>query len=155
MRPSLVVSLDTKKEKQNGDSSYSLAALLKHQHLWFSTHKKSTVQVQCVQILRVRDHNAIIGRWSLSWNLLSKQARSRSEANKDLPVFSCRRRAKRRSVDSSFNSHRGFSPLLDCSWLWQHFKIARRRRRRARSRSHDSLLWSKFVRHCLVGFYVI
>ena len=34
----------------------------------------------------MRDHNAIIGRWSLSWNLLSKQARSRSEANKDLPV---------------------------------------------------------------------
>ena len=47
--------------------------------------------------------------------LLSKQARSRSEANIDLPVFSCRRRAKRRSVDSSFNSHRGFSPLLECS----------------------------------------
>ena len=119
MRPSLVVSLDTKKEKQNGDSSYmqssnpTEASISKH--LWLSTHKKSTVQVQCVQTLRVRDHNAIIGRWSLSWNLQSKQARSRSEANKDLPVFSCRRRAKRRSVDSSFNSHRGFSPLLDCS----------------------------------------
>ena len=139
MRPSLVVSLDTKKEKQNGDSSYSLAALLKHQHLWFSTHKKSTVQVQCVQILRVRDHNAIIGRWSLSWNLLSKQARSRSEANKDLPVFSCRRRAKRRSVDSSFNSHRGFSPLLECSWLSMYGNTSRSRGAAAAARVHDHM----------------
>ena len=90
MRPTLVVSLDTKKEKQNGDSSYSLAALratLKRwEWAWGRGYKKSTVQVQCVQTLRVRNHNAIFGRWSLSWNLLSKQARSRSEANKDLPA---------------------------------------------------------------------
>ena len=36
----------------------------------------------------MRDHNAIIGRWSLSWNLLSKRARSRSEANK---IYQCSR----------------------------------------------------------------
>ena len=28
----------------------------------------------------MRDHNAIIGRWSLSWNLLSKQAQRAQEA---------------------------------------------------------------------------
>ena len=39
----MVVFLDTKKEKQNGDSSYSLAALLKHQYpsICGSVHTRS------------------------------------------------------------------------------------------------------------------
>ena len=57
----------------------------------------------------MHDHDVIIGRCSLLCNLLSKQAHSRNKANRDLPVFPYRRRAKRRSVISSPNSHRRFS----------------------------------------------
>ena len=94
-------------------------------------HKRG--RVWC-QKSRVQDHGAVIGRWSPPWNL-SKQVHPRSEANQDLPMFSSHRRAKLRSMDSSY-SHHGFRPLLDSSWLWQHFEIERRLRC---MRSHDSV----------------
>ena len=68
-----------------------------------------------IQTSCVRDHDAIIGRWSLPWNLLSKQPHSRSKASRGLPGFSSHRRARRRSMDSFSYGHRGFSPLVDCS----------------------------------------
>ena len=40
-------------------------------HLWLSTHNTSIVLVQCVQKSCVHDHDAVIGRWSLPWNLQS------------------------------------------------------------------------------------
>ncbi len=43
--------------------------------------------VQCIQTSRMSDYNAKIGRQSLPWNLLSKQARSRS---RKFPGFSFR-----------------------------------------------------------------
>ena len=61
MRPSLVVPLDTK----YGDSSWSLAALLKQQYPSIEYTQLVRTSSMRSDIMRVRDHDAIIGRWSL------------------------------------------------------------------------------------------
>ena len=138
MRPSLVVSSDT----NNGE----VAAV--QQPCWStsiqaSVDSKATWEAsRCIARARSRYGNVIIGRWGLPWNLLSEQSRSKTEQSSKL------RRAKQSSVgDSSYSL---------CCWTVHGYGNTSRSRSAAAACVHMTrLLWSKFVRHCLVGFYVI
>ena len=151
MRPSLVVSLDTKERENN-------CSLLRHRY-WSKYGRR------CGDLAsRVRNRYAITGRWSLfeaCWVSTWARAHVPGEAklNCDLPVSLCFQSGKRHSVSSSFNSYRGFSLL---SWLCVAMATPRDREAPPPHaftwlvrKLQATLLWSKFVRHCLVGFYVI
>ena len=151
MRPRSVVSLDTRIwTKKLQSSSSMVASVLKH--LWSIPHNTTTRTLGSADIARARSRWTIISRWSPFGTCWVSTREPKREADGDLPVFSSRKRAKWRSVSCSFSSHHRISPLLGSLWLRQRYRIERRRRR---ARFHDALLWSKFVRHCLVGFYVI
>ena len=144
--------------QENWKRSYSLAAPWWHQYqasvvnCKYTQHNHKNAWQYSADIARARDCDRVISRWSPFGSCWVSTRELKREADGDLLVFSSRKQAKWCLVSNSFSSHHRISPLLGPSWLWQHYRIERRRRR---ARSYDALLWCKFVRHCLVGFYVI
>ena len=109
-----------------------------------------TVQVQCVQKLHVQDHNTVIGRWSLPWNLLSKQAFQEAKLTK-----TCQ--CSRVTGELSNVQWIVLTAIVDslCCWTVSEYGNTLRPRATAAHVHMTRLLWSKFIRHCFGVFYVI